>query len=112
MSSTSLQIAGEMPVESRQSNRYTTANMTEKNPLQTELNYYEKNKQEYLKLYNNQFVLIKGTQFVGTFTTDAEAYRAGLEKYGNQPFLIKQVLPDGTTVSNPALTVGAMNIRL
>jgi hypothetical protein len=86
--------------------------MAEKNPLQTELNFYEKNKQEYLKLYNGQFVLIKGEQLIGTFTTDAEAYRAGLEKFGNEPFLIKQVLPDGTKVSNPALTLGAMNIRL
>jgi len=38
--------------------------------LQTELQFYEKNKQEYLKLYPGQFVLIKGEQFAGAFTTD------------------------------------------
>ena len=56
-------------------------------------------------------MLIKGEQFVQAFTTDQEAYRAGLEKFGNQPFLIKQVLEDDTKVSYPALTVGAINIH-
>ena len=79
--------------------------------LQTELQFYEKNKQEYLKLYPGQFVLIKGEQFAGAFTTDAEAYRAGLDKFGDHPFLIKQVLEDDTKVSYPALTVGAITIH-
>jgi hypothetical protein len=33
-----------------------------------------------------------------------------LEEFGNQPFLIKQVLEDDKNVSYPALTVGAINI--
>ena len=41
--------------------------------LQTELRFYETNKQEYLKLYPGQFVLIKGEQFIGSFTTEKEA---------------------------------------
>ena len=48
--------------------------MNTQNPLQTELEYFRKHKQEYLKLYKNQFVLIKGEVFVGAFTTEAEAY--------------------------------------
>ena len=40
---------------------------------------------------------------------DAEAYKAGVEHFGNQPFLIKQVLADDTTVSFPALTMGMIN---
>jgi len=86
--------------------------MKEQNPLQTELEYYQKNKQEYLKLYKGQFVLIKGEDFAGAFTTDAEAYKAGLEKFGNEPFLIKQVLDDDGTVSYPALTIGAFSFAL
>ncbi len=86
--------------------------MKDQIPLQTELEYFEKNKQEYLKLYKGQFVLIKGENFAGAFTTDAEAYRAGLEKFGNKPFLIKQVLDEDETISYPALTVGVLNVRL
>jgi hypothetical protein len=63
--------------------------MSEQIPLQRELEYFQKHKQEYLKLYKNQFVLIKGEKFAGAFTTEAEAYQAGLEKFGNEPFLIR-----------------------
>src|SRR5438034_121989 len=91
--------------------QYARSNLQSIYQLQTELQFYEKNKQEYLKLYPGQFVLIKGEQFAGAFTTDAQAYRAGLDKFGAHPFLIKQVLEDGTKVSYPALTVGAITIR-
>lgn len=84
--------------------------MNEQNPLQTELEYFQKHRQEYQKLYKGQFVLIKGETFAGTYTTEAEAYQAGLEKFGNQPFLIKQVLDDDGTVSYPALTTGMISI--
>ena len=85
--------------------------MKEQNALLTELEYFQKNKQEYLKLYKDQFVLIKGENFAGSFTTEAEAYKAGLEKFGNVPFLIKQVLDDDGTVSYPALTIGILSVR-
>ena len=84
--------------------------MSEQNPLQTELEYFQKHKQEYLKLYKGQFVLIKGKELAGAFTTEAEAYQAGLEKFGNEPFLIKQVLDNDGTVSYPALTVGMISV--
>ena len=84
--------------------------MSEQNPLQTELEYFQKHKQEYQKLYKGQFVLIKGEQFAGAFTTEAEAYRVGLEKFGNQPFLIKQVLDDDGTVSYPSLSIGLISV--
>lgn len=84
--------------------------MNEQTPLQTELEYFQNHKQEYLKLYKNQFVLIKGEEFAGAFTTEAEAYQAGLEKFGNEPFLIKQVLDDDGSVSYPALMVGMITV--
>jgi hypothetical protein len=85
--------------------------MAKTDVLQTELNFYNTKKEELLRLYKGQFVLIKGEQFIGAFTTDAEAYKAGLEQFGNHPFLIKQVLENDTKVSYPALTVGAINVR-
>lgn len=74
--------------------------MEEQNSLQTEIEYFQKNKPEYLKLYKNQFVLIKGQIPAGAFTTDAEAYKEGLEKFGNEPFLIKLVTDDDEMVSS------------
>ena len=85
--------------------------MAQKNVLQKELDFFNKKKAELLKIYKGQFVLIKGEKFIGAFTQDSEAYKAGLEQFGNNPFLIKQVLEDDTKVSYPALTVGAINVR-
>jgi hypothetical protein len=85
--------------------------MVKKNVLQNELDFFNKKKDELLRLYKGQFVLIKGEEFKGAFTTDSEAYKSGLEQFGNHPFLIKQVLDDDTKVSYPALTVGAINVR-
>lgn len=86
--------------------------MTGKTLLQTELQFYQEHKPDYLKTYAGQFVLIKGKEFAGTFTTEPEAYKAGLAKFGNAPFLIKHVLPQEGTVSYPALTVGVINVTL
>lgn len=87
--------------------------MSEQIPLQTELEYFEKHKQEYLNLHKGQFVLIKGEEFAGSFTTEAEAYKAGLEKFGNTPFFIKQVLDNDETASYPAhFTFPATNIEI
>ncbi len=63
-------------------------------PLETELAYFEANKAEYQKNYPGKFVLIKGTEFAGDFTSQAEAYEVGLKRFGNQPFLIKHVTDD------------------
>ena len=61
-------------------------------PLKKETNYFNSHKQELLKTYANQFVLIKDEDLIGSFTSANDAYKVGVEKYGNEPFLIKQVL--------------------
>lgn len=62
-------------LSSRYYGKITT--MTERITLLTELEYFEKHKQEYLRLYKGQFVLTNGEKFAGTFTTEVEAYKAG-----------------------------------
>lgn len=79
-----------------------------KQPLKEELHFYQKNKDKYLKYYLGQFVLIKGEKMVGNFTTEEEAYKAGVERFGNTPFLIRQVLKEEPINAIPALTVGLM----
>jgi hypothetical protein len=79
--------------------------------LEKELKYFEDHKEELLKHYENQFVLIKDDQLIGAFTTEAEAYAAGIQKFGNQPFLIKRVTRDEEIVHFPALTLGLLNAR-
>jgi len=93
--------------------------MTKKNikkisqtPLLKELEFYTKKKDGLIVHHLGQFVLIKNQKIVGTFPTEQEAYRVGLEKFGNVPFLIKQVLKEEPIVSQPALTLGLTNVSL
>lgn len=76
--------------------------------LLKELHFFEKHRSEYLKHHEGQFVLIKGNEFVGAYTTEEEAYKAGVDRFGNSPFLIKKVTRDEPINAIPALTLGLM----
>jgi len=79
--------------------------------LEKESKYFEEHKEELLKHYEGQFVLIKDDQLVGAFTTEEEAYQTGLKKFGNQPFFIKKVAKEEEVVHFPALTLGLLHAR-
>ena len=84
----------------------------EKKLLEKELSFFNKNKQEYTDQYKNKFLLIKEEKLEGSFDTDEQAYKAGVEKFGNKPFLIKQVLENEPTLTISALYVGITNANL
>jgi len=77
--------------------------------LETEITYFEEHKAEWLVIYKDKFALIKDRELLGTFTTHDEAYQHGVDKLGNQPFLIKKVIEEEELVQFPALTVGLIN---
>jgi hypothetical protein len=79
--------------------------------LDKELKYFEDHKDELLKHYESLFVLIKDDSLVGAFTTEAEAYQAGIRKFGNQPLLIKRVAQEEEIAYFPALTLGLLQAR-
>lgn len=83
-----------------------------KNVLSKELKYFREIKKQLLANHSGQFVLIKDNELVGVFTTQEEAYKKGVEKFDNNPFLIHQVIEEEQRVSIPALTIGVMNARL
>ena len=78
--------------------------------LSEELKYYEDHKQELLEHHDGQFVLIRHDELAGAFTTEAEAYEAGLNRFGNKPFLIRQVSEHVETAHFPALTLNVINV--
>ena len=63
-----------------------------KNILSKELETYEKNKPKLLKDSRGKFALIKGEEVVNVFDTYADAVKVGIDKFGNSPFLVKQIL--------------------
>lgn len=74
--------------------------------FEQELEYYNSHKEDLLIHHENQFVLIESDKLIGSFTTEAEAYKAGIEKFGNVPFFIKQVVRDEQPVYIPILNLG------
>jgi hypothetical protein len=82
--------------------------MTER-PLQKEYAFYLKIKGDLLKQYAGKFALIKGEDFAGAFDTDADAYKIGLEKFGNNPFLIVRIQETEEKSWTPILQLGLLN---
>ncbi len=77
--------------------------------FEQELAFFESKRDEFCKIYPGQFVLIHKDQLLGSFTTEAQAYEAGIQKLGNIPFLIKCALPTDLEVSVPAYTIGLLS---
>jgi len=62
-------------------------------PFAAELKVFEQHRQEWLRVHPGAFVAIQGDVIAeGFFTTYAEAFKAGLQKFGvRRVFLVKQV---------------------
>ena len=81
--------------------------------LDEEVKYYESQREKLLATDRDKFVLIKGTNIIGIYESDANAYAEGLSKIGNEPFLIKQITEqDGDTVTLPAFVLGLIDAHI
>ena len=73
--------------------------------LDTELAYFARILRQLLDRDEGRFALIKGEELLGVFDTDQEAYQRGVELFGKEPFLVRQILRDEPTYECPALHV-------
>jgi hypothetical protein len=62
-------------------------------PLAEEIDYFNANKSRLLSDYGQKFVLIKGSEVIDSFLTEEDAIKEGYQRFGNDGFLVKQVLP-------------------
>ena len=74
--------------------------------LRDELSFFESMKAQWLTAHEGKFVLIKGQELMGVFESQEQAYSVGLERLGNIPFLIKQVVKEEPVQTIPALHFG------
>jgi hypothetical protein len=79
--------------------------------LEQELRFYEERRHDLLASTPGAFALIKGKELIGTFPTLEEAYQQGIERLGNVPMLIRQILPAEPAHKMPAFTQGLLNAR-
>ena len=52
--------------------------------MPTQLDYYIKNQDELVKKYNNQLIVVKDGQYMGTFDSNTEAIRE-MQRQGHVP---------------------------
>jgi hypothetical protein len=79
--------------------------------LEKETRFFEAQRQALIENHEGQFVVIKGEHLLGAYTTFAEAYEAGVNAYGTESFMVKQVSPEEGQVLLPALNTGLMFLR-
>lgn len=60
--------------------------------LDTELETYEQNRERLLGEHEGKYVLIHGDEVVGAYESKIDAIYLGYKKFGNVPFLVKQVV--------------------
>jgi hypothetical protein len=78
-------------------------------PLERELNYFQEHKAELLQHHAGQFALIHDQQLVGTFPTFREAFEAGVQQFGVEPFLVQHVADQPDQIQYPALVLGMLH---
>ena len=66
--------------------------MSSTQQLKQELATYKKIKNKLLTKAKGNFVLIKGNKVFGTFNSYNDALTDGYKRFGNTPFLVKQVI--------------------
>lgn len=60
--------------------------------LETELGTYERHRERLLGMAEGKFVLIQNEEIVGVYDSKMDAIAQGYQKFGNVPFLVKQVV--------------------
>ena len=61
--------------------------------LDTEVKIFEQKLPELLRTSLGKFVLIKGSQIIGVFVAMEDALNSGYEKFKEQPFFVREILP-------------------
>ena len=74
--------------------------------LGEEIRFYEQNRETLIEHHLNRYVLIKGSEVVGSFSSEGQAIAEGVRRFGTDPFLVRLTGEDTPLVSVPALTLG------
>lgn len=87
----------------------SNTNANPSDSLATELEFFEEKRAEFCRDHLNKFALVKGREQHGFFSTEEDAFTAGVELFGLESFLIKQVLHVETIYDIPAYYLGMIN---
>lgn len=66
--------------------------------LQTELEFFNTIRNELLGQATDEYALIHGKELIDTFKSKDDAIKKGYTLFGNEPFLVKKIVPTDTTL--------------
>ncbi len=75
--------------------------------LDEELKTYQAHRDELLGRAKERFVLIKGDQLIDDFESRQDALQRGYAEFGNQAFLVKQVVEVEAPQNYTSFQIGA-----
>ena len=77
--------------------------------LDEEIKYFDEHIKEWTTQYPGKFILVKGTNLMGTFDRYEEALTEGARQFKLDSFLVRRVEPATKEINIPALTLGILN---
>lgn len=78
-------------------------------PLEQERKWFNDHQDEWQKSYPGKFVLIKGEVLIGVFDSDKTAVSEGLQRFGNDSFLVRNVGEKEEAIHIPAIMFGLLH---
>jgi hypothetical protein len=80
--------------------------------LEQELQTFNELKESLLKTHEGKFALIKGKEFIDAFDNPDNAYQEGINRFGNEEFLVKRISQSEEVYRNQALMAGLINAHI
>jgi hypothetical protein len=82
--------------------------MTDAN-IDKELEAFEAQLNDLLAEHEGKFALVKDGKVIGTFDNEGDAYTEGVKRFGEDVFLVRQIVSAKTLEALPALFSGVIN---
>lgn len=77
-----------------------------------ELDAFARMRTKLLDTYEGKFALIHAETLAGAYESAENAYTAGVKAFGEEPFLVKQIVREDAVYTNHALANGLIHARI
>ncbi|HXP61143.1 MAG TPA: hypothetical protein VN829_11670 [Dongiaceae bacterium] len=77
--------------------------------LEKERKFFKDHQSEWRGAYPGKFVLVKGEALIGVFDSDTTAVSEGIQRFGLESFLVRNVAENEEAIRIPALMFGLLH---
>jgi hypothetical protein len=77
--------------------------------LEKERKFFNDHQSEWQDAYPGKFVLVKGEALIGVFDSDTTAVSEGIQRFGLESFLVRNVSEKEEAIRIPAIMFGLLH---